>query len=106
MSDRDEWQPISADRVTINGYRYKTESPAWAGLDLTKAVERHYSIWGKDYHLDVPFWHPDDGPHPDPPEMRYRVRPRRVREHFERRGDMWGIAKGRPLPPPPKGDGE
>lgn len=78
--------PVSPETVTVLGNRVKKSSPAWRGLDLENADLATQAtimlvICGPDeappdLHLRVPWWHPDDGPAPSPPEMYYRVRPR------------------------------
>lgn len=77
---------VSPETVTVLGYRCKPDDVRWTGLDFAKADLRTQSslflmLCGKDdappdLHLSVPWWHPDDGEHPDPPEMYWRVRPR------------------------------
>jgi hypothetical protein len=65
----------------------------WAGLDFARAELRNRSIWGQDYHLDVPFWHPDDGEPPDPPEMYYRVRLKRGWKRFVCVDGTWMVER-------------
>jgi hypothetical protein len=77
--------PITPETVTVLGRRVKANSPMWAGLDLANAdLRMQASILlmtigpdaPVDLHLSAPWWHPEDGPPPSPPEMWYRVRPR------------------------------
>ena len=87
--------PVAPDTVTVLGNCYKATCPAWRGLDFAhKKVRLRYKstlmmyVCGYenapfDLHLDVPWWHPEDGPPPCEPEMYYRVRPR------ARAGSQW-----------------
>lgn len=88
---------ISPETVTVLGRNVKATDAAWLGLDLDGAdlliqATIMWVIIGSDaapvdLHLRAPWWHPDDGPRPDPPEMYYRVRPRmKVGKRW--RGDM------------------
>ncbi len=100
-------EPVSAANCTINGSRYKNTSPAWTGLDFSRAELRTQStlelyILGQDaapydLHLDVPWMHHEDrSRHFNDPQYwaRYRVRPRRQKgARFYRREDgQWMLA--------------
>lgn len=96
--------PVTAASCTVNGSHFGQTSPVWRGLWLPRARRRERStlmlaVLGKaappDHHLDVPWWHPEDGPHPWPPEMKYRVRPKhRYRAwHFRRIGGVWHLER-------------
>lgn len=117
--------PVSPETCTVLGYRVKASDPRWAGLDLDKADLIMQStlmlcVCGPDdapidAHLRAPWWHPDDGPAPDPPEMYFRVRPRMQAGKkwegrkvkfvaFERFSGKWGLAiEFEPLPAPTAG---
>lgn len=86
--------PVGPETVSVNGCRVRAGDPAWAGLDLAKAVLRQTSIWGKDPHLDAPWCHPSDQPHGWKHGIRYRVRPRWRTHRFEKREDGWWVARG------------
>jgi hypothetical protein len=76
--------PVSPDTCKVLGYRVKSDSPAWLGLDFSRAIVRTKStlmmmVCGSanapyDLHLDVPFCHPDDQPDGWEDDMVYRVR--------------------------------
>lgn len=79
--------PLTADAVTVLGYKWKETNPAWKGLDFANAEPRVQAsgllaVCGaddapRDVHLSVPFCHPDDQTgSPDDFDCRYRVRPR------------------------------
>ena len=91
-------EPVSPSNCTVLGREVTVDDDAWHGLDFdhpeTAALE--YSIWGTDYHLRVPWWGPDDGPPPEPPEMYYRVRPKRARgARFEKQDGRWMLCRHR-----------
>jgi hypothetical protein len=77
---------ISPETVTVLGRNVKETDAMWRGLDLDNADLLAQStlmmmVCGSreapfDLHLRTPWWHPDDGPAPTPPEMFYRVRPK------------------------------
>lgn len=86
-------KPINPGNCTVNGYIVKETDPDWTGLDFTNCELRHFSIWGEDYHLRVPWWHPEDGPAPNPPEMYYRVRPKSQSDTFYQDDGVWFIVR-------------
>lgn len=91
--------PITPENVTVNGSKWGPKAP-WAGLDFSRAELRDKAtimvfVVGEDAapldpHLRVPFRHPDD-----PPEYwercYYRVRTRRKKDRFVKRGRAWRI---------------
>lgn len=85
-------EPVSPANCTVLGREVTVEDDDWRGLDFdhpdTEAFE--YSVWGADYHLRVPWSHPDDGPPPEPPEQYFRVRPKQASgARFEKLGGRW-----------------
>ena len=73
---------VTAKTVTVNGNRVRASSPAWLGLDISKADPRQQSTMmlfavgadaPVDVHLRVPFTHPDDTIDTG---IFYRVRPK------------------------------
>lgn len=88
------YSEVSPLTCTINGHRYRAGEAAWEGLDMDKAELRGASIWGEDHHLRVPWHHPADGPHPDPPECWYLVRPRLSSRRFVHIGNAWRLVHG------------
>ena len=119
---------VTAKTITVNGSRVTSKSPAWLGLDMSKAEPRQQSTMMLfavgahapiDVHLSVPFQHPDDTVDHG---CFYRVRPKmEVGEKwqgktvgsvaFERWDGEWFIAvgygsegkTGSPIPPAPTG---
>lgn len=89
--EQSTFSEVSPLTCTVNGYRYKAATPAWEGLDMSKAELREVSICGEDHHLRVPWWHPADGLHPTPPECWYRVRPRLSSRRFIHIGGAWRL---------------
>jgi hypothetical protein len=89
---------IGPKTVRVLGYKWSANAP-WAGLHFDKAVLRTGSIWSDDdYHLDVPWLHPDDvamEPYPDA-WCRYRVRPARGWHSFVLVDGVWMVSKDRP----------
>ena len=85
-----EWirLPVSPETVTVLGRRVNSKSASWRGLNFSKAdllaqATLMMAVCGSDiapfdYHLRVPFCHPDDqtGTAGDWTECFYRVRPR------------------------------
>lgn len=83
--DTVETLPVGPDTCSVNGSRYKANSPVWLGLDFSRAEIRTQS-WlmvgmlgsheaSYDLHLNVPFCHPDDQPGGWEDGTYYRVRP-------------------------------
>ena len=73
---------VTASNITVNGSRVRASSPAWLGLDMSKAEPRQQSTMMLfavgadapiDVHLRAPFQHPDDTIDTG---IFYRVRPR------------------------------
>ena len=73
---------VTAKTVTVNGNRVRASSPAWLGLDMSKAEPRQQSTLmlfvdgaaaPTDVHLRVPFQHPGDTVDSG---CFYRIRPR------------------------------
>ena len=83
-------EPLTADKVTINGYRARDDSPAWLGLYLDLAELQDHE---EDHRLRVPWIHPQDGPWDENVGCFYRVRPRRKRDRFVRVGGTWMVAR-------------
>ena len=98
MADR---HPIGPKTVTVNGGRWTAKSN-WRGLYLDRAELLHKSLWnalgmpGDDYHLRVPWLHPDDAHYADDPDSWafYRVRPKRDRDRFVRVDGVWMVEEG------------
>ncbi|TRD03787.1 hypothetical protein FJV76_14210 [Mesorhizobium sp. WSM4303] len=67
--------PIDPTTCTVLGYKPKNaDDPLWAGLEMSRAELRNWA----DYHLAVPWEHPDDQARfkDDPKDWAiYRVRP-------------------------------
>lgn len=101
--DKQTTLPVSPETVTVLGYRVKADSPAWLGLDLSRAILREQNtlelvLFGKDaappdHHLDVPWCHPQDQPHGWRDGCMYRVRPRRKAWRFVKEGDEWRLSR-------------
>jgi hypothetical protein len=68
--------PVEPATCTVLGYKPKgADDPLWAGLELSRAELREWA----DYHLAVPWEHPEDQEAfgDDPSDWAiYRVRPR------------------------------
>lgn len=103
----DEGEPVSAANCTVNGIRYKNNSPIWIGLDFVRAELRTQSTVmlyavGQDkapydLHLSVPWMHPEVRPTlgADPDTwVRYRVKPRREKgaRFYQRDDGQWMLA--------------
>lgn len=90
--------PIGPKTARVNRAHWK-ESYPWAGLKFALAEICHRSIWGDDYHLRVPWMHPDDrDAMADDPEWwaYYRIRPKRGWRSFVKIGDIWHVSKAKP----------
>lgn len=86
--------PIGITTVWVNGSNWRG---SWAGFDFTRAELRSGSIWSRaDYHLGVPWMHPDDeafyGRDPDS-EGIYRVRVKRPWKSFVQVDGTWLVSK-------------
>jgi hypothetical protein len=93
-------QPIGPHTVTVLGSIWRPSAP-WAGLDFSRAKLRDTSIWGDDYHLNVPWCHPSDqdetwGTPAYEPDCWYRVRPRRKSWRFVQVDGVWMVAEREP----------
>lgn len=68
--------PVSPETCDVLGSRVKADSPAWLGLDFTRATAAAtlFSAWPCP-HLRVPFCHPEDQPEGWDDDMIYRVYP-------------------------------
>ena len=90
-------EAIGPATVTVLGHIWDGKAP-WNGLDFTRAELRETSIWGPDYHLRVPWRHPDDAAcqegHED--ECFDRVRPRRRGWRFVQVGGEWMVTNKEP----------
>jgi hypothetical protein len=86
--------PIGPATVTVNGDHWPAKW-AWAGLHFEDAHLRSRSPWcNDDYHLGVPWMHPDDYDvmHDDPDcWATYRVRPKRGWRSFVRIDGVWHV---------------
>ena len=87
--------PVSPETCTVNGYRVKASSPAWAGLDFEHASVREQAsillfVMGNeapfDLHLSAPWLDPDDTDREEDGCF-YRVRP------IARAGKKWNGRK-------------
>lgn len=93
--------PVDTTTVDVLGSRVKPDSPAWAGLDWSRAELRHMT------KIAVPWCHPEDQTgSPDDFDCIYAVYPlavagKRWRRKmvkdvwFERAGDRWFVAVAR-----------
>ena len=86
--------PITADTVTVNGYRTKPNMPTWRGLNWCDVIVAH------EAQLSVGWMHPKDQEHGHAADtemwVRYRVRPRRKGYRFEATPDEptgWRLVK-------------
>lgn len=91
--------PIGPKTVRVMGSHWKESAP-WSGLkfDWSLTEVRSGSIWSNDdYHLRVPFIHPDDegGTHEEE-NMYYRVRLKRPWKSFVKIGGVWHVSKDKP----------
>lgn len=103
--------PVSPATVTVLGHRVTPTSPAWLGLDLSRAILREQNtlemfLFGAkappDHHLDVPWCHPTDQPHGWNDGAMYRVRPRRKGWRFVQVGGEWMVASPKWQPADPR----
>ena len=94
--------PVSPETVTVLGNRVKPTSPAWLGLDFSRAILRERNTLSmallgpdapEDHHLDVPWCHPLDQPHGWRDGAMYRVRPRRDGWRFVKEGETWKLSR-------------
>jgi hypothetical protein len=91
-------EPIGPATVTVLGHVWKPGDP-WAGLDFSRATLRMGSIWSNDdYHLQVPWCHPDDqdetwGTAAYEPDTFYRIRPSRKGWRFVQVDGVWMVTK-------------
>lgn len=88
--------PIGPKTVTVLGSHWPARWE-WEGFDFTRAELRSGSIWSNDdYHLSVPWMHPDDiarwGRDPDF-EGIYRIRLKRGWKSFVRVDCEWRVSK-------------
>lgn len=88
--------PIGPTTVTVLGSHWRESAP-WAGFDFSRAEIRSGSIWSPDdYHLGVPWMHPDDpaqiGRDPDD-ESIYRLRLKRGWRSFVCIDGVWLVSK-------------
>jgi hypothetical protein len=93
------YQPIGPATVTVLGSIWPANAP-WSGLDFTRAKLCNTSIWGGDcdYHLRVPWCHPDDqdstwGTAAYQEDCWYRIRPRRESWRFVQVAGVWMVAE-------------
>jgi hypothetical protein len=91
--------PINAKSVTVLGSHWP-DGPLWAGFDFTRAELRSHSLLrGGDYHLGVPWAHPDDrkrsNDHPDVFGV-YRLRLKRPWKSFVQVDGVWMVSKEPP----------
>jgi hypothetical protein len=98
--------PIGPATVTVNGDHWPAKW-AWAGLHFEDAHLRSRSPWcNDDYHLGVPWMHPDDYDvmHDDPDcWATYRVRPKRGWRSFVRIDGVWHVSSEPEKQMPPFG---
>ena len=92
----DPTAPISIATVTVNGSHWPAKWN-WGGFDLSRAELRSGSIWADgDYHLGVPWMHPDDvARHGRDPEYEciYRLRLKRGWRSFVQIDGVWCVSK-------------
>lgn len=91
--------PIGPATVTVLGSHWRA-GPLWAGFDFTRAEVRSHNLFGvEDYHLGVPWMHPDDiktyGRDPDM-EGIYRLRLKRGWRSFVCIDGQWLVSKAAP----------
>lgn len=68
--------PVSPETCSVLGIRVRADSPAWLGLDFSRATTATKLFSARPCpHLCVPFCHPEDQPEGWDDDMIYRVYP-------------------------------
>ena len=92
MKDAHETAPIGPKTVTVLG-SHRPADWEWGGFDWSRAELRSGSIWSPDdYHLGVPWSHPNDGHDPGNDAI-YRIRLKRGWRSFVKVDGAWMVSK-------------
>lgn len=97
--------PIGPATVTVLGYHWRA-GPRWDGFDFARAELRSHCPLGEDYHLSVPWMHPDDkAQHADDPDCWciYRLRLKRGWKSFVQVDGAWHVSRAPRQDSPPFG---